>query len=97
MRCELDDVEAGARDRGRVEAVLQWIVRKRLQAPAALLLEMHRAFVPLAWPIAMLLSGVLAPLFGQDYHERIEGLRDPSWLDRILKRLESREDEGNEA
>ena len=97
MRCERDGSEAEAGDDGRVEAVLQWIVRKRLQAPAALLLEMHRAFVPLAWPIAMLLSGVLAPLFGRDYYERIEGLRDPCWLDRVLERLESCGDEGNQS
>jgi len=75
---------------GPLEGVLRWVERKRLQAPAAMLLEMHRALLPLAWPAAMLFGGVLAPLFGPDYYEKIEALRDPSCLDRLLERLERR-------
>ena len=70
------------------EAILRWIERKRLQAPATLLLELHRPLMPLAWSAAMLFGGVVAPLFGADYYERIEALRDPAVLDRILARLE---------
>ena len=68
------------------EAILRWI--ERLQAPATLLLELHRPLMPLAWSAAMLFGGVVAPLFGADYYERIEALRDPAVLDRILARLE---------
>jgi hypothetical protein len=73
---------------GLAEALLRWVERKDLQVPAAILLEMHRPLMPLAWPGAVLLGGLLAPLFGPDYYERIEALRDPAALDRVLKRLE---------
>ena len=71
------------------ETLLRWVQRKGLEAPAALLLELHRPLMPLAWSAAMLFGGVLAPLFGADYYEKIEALRDPELLDRILKRLET--------
>ncbi|MBE3070686.1 MAG: hypothetical protein IMZ66_10675 [Planctomycetes bacterium] len=71
------------------EALLGWIVRRKLQAPAAMVLEMHRPLMPLAWSTAMLFGGVVAPLFGPDYYEKIEALRDPALLDRVLKRLET--------
>ena len=71
------------------ETLLRWVVRKRLKAPAAMLLEMHRPLMPLAWSGAMLFGGVVAPFFGPDYYEKIEALRDPAVLDRLLKRLES--------
>ncbi len=79
-----------------VEGLLCWIERKRLQAPAALIFEMHRPLLPVAWWAAMLFGGVLAPLLGPDYYEKIEGLRDTAALDRVLARLESssREDDG---
>ena len=77
-----------------VETVLRWIERKELQAPAALFLDMHRPLAPLAWSAAMLFGGVVAPFFGPDYYERIEALRDPALLDRILKRLETGRREG---
>jgi hypothetical protein len=71
------------------ETLLRWVERKELQVPAALLLELHRPLMPLAWSAAMLLGGVVAPLFGPDYYERIEALRDPRLLDRMLERLEA--------
>jgi hypothetical protein len=71
------------------EKLIGWIVRKELQAPAAFVLEMHRPLMPLAWPAATLLSGFVAPLVGPDYLEKIEVLRDPAFLDRVLKRLET--------
>jgi hypothetical protein len=74
---------------GLSEKLLRWVIRKRLQAPAALLLEMHRPLAPLAWTTAVLFGGLIAPLFGQDYYERIEVLRDPALLDRLLERLET--------
>lgn len=97
MRDERESSQAVSGGGGPVEAVLRWIERKRLQAPAALFLGMHRALMPLAWPAAMLLGGILAPLFGADYYEKIEALRDPACLDRVLERLEGREDEEGEA
>jgi hypothetical protein len=71
------------------ERLLRWVERKRLQAPAALVVELHRPLAPLAWSAAMLFGGILAPLFGPDYYERIESLRDPALFDRILRRLEA--------
>ncbi|MBM4035751.1 MAG: hypothetical protein FJ291_28765 [Planctomycetes bacterium] len=71
------------------EAVIRWIERKRLQAPAALFLEMHRPLMPLAWTAAMLASPILAPFLGPDYYERIKALRDPAVVDRLIKRLEA--------
>jgi hypothetical protein len=80
-----------------IESVFGWIARKNLQAPAAMVLEMHRPLMPLAWSTAMLFGGVVAPFFGPDYYEKIEALRDPAVLDRLLKRLEdtAREEGGS--
>lgn len=86
-------VDAGQR---AAEWLFRWIVAKRLQAPAAMVLEMHRPLAPLAWPMAMLLGGVVAPFFGPDYYEKIEALRDPAAIDCLLKRLETAgQDEGD--
>ena len=91
-----DDVRARLDPPHWVEGLLGWIERKRLQAPAALNLEMHRPLAPLMWWGGMLFGGVLAPLFGPDYYEKIEALRDTAALDRVLARLESSssEDDG---
>ncbi|MGB2820788.1 MAG: hypothetical protein WBF17_07400 [Phycisphaerae bacterium] len=90
MSNELDGpVSAPDASHSPAETLLRWVERKELQAPAALLLELHRPLMPLAWSAAMLFGGVLAPLFGPDYYEKIEALRDPELLDRILKRLEA--------
>jgi hypothetical protein len=72
-----------------LEAAFQWIERKRLQAPAAAMLEMHRPLAPLAWTLAMLAGPALAPFLGPDYYEKIKALRDPTMLDRLLRRLEA--------
>ncbi|NQT87740.1 hypothetical protein HQ560_13305 [bacterium] len=83
---------------GPGDAFLRWIERKRLQGPASVLLEMHRPLLPLAWPMAMLFSGVLAPFLGRDYVRKLEALRDPAVLDRVLDRLErSRREDGDDA
>ena len=69
-------------------ALLRWIKRKGLATPATVLLEMHRPLMPLAWSAAMVVGPFLAPLLGPDYYEKIEALRDPRALDRILARLQ---------
>ena len=78
---------------GLTETLLRWVRRKGLRVPAALLLEMHRPLMPLAWSVAMLAGGVVGPLFGPNYYEKIEALRDPELLDRLLARLEANEDD----
>ncbi len=90
------DVRATSDPPHWVEGLLGWIERKRLQAPAALILAMHRPLAPLMWWGGMLFGGLLAPLFGPDYYEKIEALRDTAALDRVLERLESSssEDDG---
>ena len=89
MSEERSDVPpAGADGAGFGEAILRWIERRDLQVPAAILLSMHRPLMPLAWSAAMVCGGLLAPLFGPDYYERIEALRDPAVLDRMIRRLE---------
>jgi hypothetical protein len=91
------EVPAAGEAAGLVESLLRWVARKRLHVPAAMLLEMHRPLMPLAWSAAMLAGGLLAPLFGPDYYERIEALRDPACLDRILRRLQALGDEDGAA
>jgi len=81
---------------GMAETLLRWVRRKGLRAPAALLLEMHRPLMPLAWSVAMLVGGVVAPMLGPNYYEKIEALRDPKLLDRLLARLEADEDDQDE-
>ena len=78
------------------EKLLRWIERKRLQMPAVLVLELHRPLMPLAWSAAMLFGGFIAPLVGPDYYEKVEALRDPALLDRLLKRLEASRDSGGD-
>lgn len=80
---------------GLPETLLKWVIRKRLQAPAAMLLEMHRPLAPLAWTAAMLAGPALAPFVGPDYYERIQALKDPELLDQLLKRLEASRRRGN--
>jgi hypothetical protein len=83
---------------GPGDALLRWIERKRLQGPASVLLEMHRPLMPLAWPMAVLFSGVLAPFLGRDYLRKLEALRNPALLDRVLDRLErSRREDRDDA
>jgi hypothetical protein len=82
-----DAPPTGSDSQDPLDAVLAWVERKGLQAPAAMLLEMHRPLMPLAWSAAMLFGGVLAPFVGPDYYKRIEALRDPAALDRLLERL----------
>ena len=74
--------------------LVRWIKSKKLETPATLFLEMHRPLMSLAWPAATLCGGFIAPFFGPDYYDKIEGLRDPKALDRILDDLAagSRED-----
>ena len=84
-----DDLRALSGSVPLTEKLLRWVRRKDLCAPAAILLELHRPLMPLAWPMAMLFGGMIAPLYGPDYYEKIEALRDPQLLDRLLKRLES--------
>jgi hypothetical protein len=82
-----DGQPPGAAGRSPIDAVLGWVERKGLQAPAAMLVEMHRPLLPLAWSAAVLLGGVLAPFIGPDYYQKIDALRDPAALDRLLERL----------
>jgi hypothetical protein len=84
-----DGPPPGSDSRSPLDAVLAWVERKRLQAPAAMLLEMHRPLMGLAWPAAVLLGGFLAPFIGPDYYQKIEALRDPAALDRLLERLKT--------
>jgi len=81
---------------GAVERVLRWVERRELQGVAAMVVSMHRPLAPLAWSAAMLVGGVVAPLVGPDYYERIEALRDPATFDRLLARLESGGKDGAE-
>jgi hypothetical protein len=77
-----------------VDPLVKWIKAKRLETPATLFLEMHRPLMPLAWPAAVMCGTFLAPFFGPDYYEKIEALRDPAALDRLLARLAARDGEG---
>jgi len=79
---------------GWSETILKWVIRKRLQVPAVMLLEMHRPLMPLTWTAAMLASGLVAPLVGPDYYKKIEALRNPAVLDRMLARLEASAKDG---
>jgi hypothetical protein len=83
------DSSQAADDLGPLEAVFRWIERKRLQAPAVAVLEMHRPLAPLAWTLATLAGPAVAPFVGHDYYERIKALRDPAMLDRLFERLEA--------
>ncbi len=72
------------------DTLVRWIRDKKLEAPATLFLEMHRPLMPLAHPAAVLCGTFIAPLFGPDYYEKIEALRDPAVLDTLLDKLAGR-------
>ncbi|GEM_PF-2524928 len=72
------------------DTLIRWIKDKRLETPATLFLEMHRPLMPLAWSAAVLCGAFVAPFFGPDYYEKIEALRDPALLDKLLDRLAGR-------
>lgn len=72
------------------DRLCEWVLRKKLETPVAFFLEIHRPLMPLAWPAAVLCGTFIAPFFGPDYYERIEALRDPAVLDRVLGRLSKR-------
>jgi len=77
-----------------VDPLVKWIKAKRLETPATLFLEMHRPLMPLAWPAAVMCGTFIAPFFGPDYYDKIEALRDPAALDRLLERLAAHDGEG---
>jgi hypothetical protein len=77
-----------------VDPLVKWIKAKRLETPATLFLEMHRPLMPLAWPAAVMCGTFLAPFFGPDYYDKIEALRDPATLDKLLERLAAHDGEG---
>ena len=77
------------------DTLIRWIKKKKLETPATLFLEMHRPLMPLAHPAAVMLGAFVAPLFGPDYYEKIEALRDPKVLDKLLARLADRNPEGD--
>lgn len=70
-----------------VDTLVSWIHKKKLATPATFFLEMHRPLMPLAHPAALLCGPFVAPFFGPDYYEKVEALRDPAVLERILNRL----------
>ena len=85
-RTQPETAHAGP-DLAFLDPLVRWIRGKRLQAPAAFVLEMHRPLMPLAWPAAVMAGTFVAPFFGPDYYEKIEQLRDPAALDCMLERL----------
>jgi hypothetical protein len=68
-----------------------WIRRRKLEAPAVFFLEIHRPLMPLMWPAAVMCGPFIAPWIGPGYYDKIESLRDPGVLDRVLERLEKHE------
>jgi len=72
------------------DTLIRWIKNKKLEAPATLFLEMNRPLMPLAHPAAVMFGAFVAPFFGPDYYDKIEALRDPAMLDKLLDRLADR-------
>lgn len=77
------------------DRLCDWVQQKKLETPATFLLEIHRPLLPLAWPTAMIFGSVIAPFVGPDYYTKIEALRDPALLDRLLARLAGSRPAGN--
>jgi hypothetical protein len=77
------------------DRIIGWIKSKKLEMPAVLALQMHRPLMPLAWPAAMIFGPLVAPLFGPGFYDKIEALKDPGLLDRLIRRLESDGDDTN--
>ena len=65
------------------------VVRRRLETPAILLLEMHRPLTFLGSQALVLFTPMLAPAFGVERLERITALlEDRRNLDLLLNRME---------
>lgn len=91
MTRETDKIVPGTGSNSALaDRLCDWLKRKKLETPATFCLEIHRPLMPLAWPAAVVCGTFLAPFFGPDYYDRIEALRDPTFLDSVLNRLEKR-------
>lgn len=65
------------------------VVRRRLEVPATLVLEMHRPLSFLSSQAMIVLTPLLAPAFGLRNLERLTRvLAEPENLDRLLDRIE---------
>lgn len=78
-----------ARREQRIERLTGWIAARGLESPAILLLELSK-------PLALLSSHallVLHPVLGGALDEWADLLEDPTAMDQIVERLESRDAE----
>jgi hypothetical protein len=74
-----------------LDRIADQIVRRRLQMPAALFLEMHRPLRFFAGQGLLFASPLLGAFFGLDQIYKFSRLvEDPATVDRLLQRIEER-------
>jgi hypothetical protein len=77
-----------------LDRVAEQVVRRRLQMPAALFLELHRPLRFLAGQGLLLASPLLGSLFGlEEVYKFSRMVEDPHTIDRLLERIEERSHE----
>jgi hypothetical protein len=83
-----DGLEPAERD-ALLDRVAREVTRRRLEAPAILVLEMHRPLMFLGSQFLILFTPMLGPAFGLDNLHRLTALlQDRANLDRLLDRID---------
>ena len=88
----LPDAEYTPEEQERLlDRIAEQIVRRRLEMPAAMFLEMHRPMRFFAGQGLLLASPLLGALFGLDEVYKLSRMvEDPATVDRLLERIEER-------
>jgi hypothetical protein len=85
------EAELSAEERDRLlEQAAQEVVRRRLEVPALLVLELHRPLTFLSSQALVVFTPLLAPAFGLENLQKLSRLlEDRTNLDRLLDRIEA--------
>jgi hypothetical protein len=85
------EAELSVEERDRLlEQAAQEVVRRRLEVPALLVLELHRPLTFLSSQALVVFTPLLAPAFGLENLQKLSRLlEDRTNLDRLLDRIEA--------
>ena len=73
-----------------LERAAQEVIRRRLEAPAILALELHRPLAFLSSQALVVFTPLLAPALGLEILQKLTRLlEEPSNLDRLIQRIEA--------
>ncbi len=85
------DADIPAADREKLlDRIAHEVVKRRLETPTILFLEMNRPLAGIAGQGIIFSAGMLAPIFGLNNVQRVSKLlREPGGVDALLDRIEA--------